>query len=106
MHFSSFFVYLHTIVCIIDMYGLTKTPREIMRSYANNIRIIRKEKGFSQRKLAEKSGVAYGTLQKFESTGIISLESFLKLCKAIDRLEEFESLLTPKNNDRDSLFDF
>ena len=87
------------------MYGLTKTPREIMKRYAENLSVLRKKKGLSQRNLSEKSGVAYGTLQKFEATGVISLESFLKLCKAVDRLEEFENLLTPGGDDQNALFD-
>ncbi len=38
---------------------------------------------FSQRTLAERSGVSYGVLKKFEQTGCISLESLLKNARRI-----------------------
>ncbi|MBN4072196.1 helix-turn-helix transcriptional regulator [Flavobacteriales bacterium AH-315-E23] len=73
---------------------------------ATNLRSVRKEQKATQQKLADISGVAYATIKKFESTGIISLESLLKLCYALDRLEEFESVLRPDNlDDKRGLFD-
>ncbi|MBL4658140.1 MAG: hypothetical protein JKX73_09085 [Flavobacteriales bacterium] len=56
--------------------------------------------------LSRKSGVAYGTIKKFETTGIISLESLLKLCNALGRLGEFETILqTDNNRHKEHLFD-
>jgi len=37
--------------------------------------------GFKQSEAAAKSGLALGTLRKFEQTGEISLERFMKLCR-------------------------
>ena len=51
----------------------------------------------SQRELSERSGVAYASIRKFESTGIISLESLLKMCEALKRLADFESILLPSD---------
>ena len=42
----------------------------------------------TQAGLAERSGVALPTLRKFERTGIISLESFLKLHMVLGGLED------------------
>lgn len=88
------------------MYGLEKTPREIMLLLGERIRQLRKERKMSRQELANRSGVPAPTLRKFEQTGIISLESLLKLVKTVGRLEEFEKLLLP--NDLESkryLFD-
>ena len=41
-----------------------------------------------QEGLAERSGVALSTLRKFERTGAISLESFLKLHMVLGGLED------------------
>lgn len=42
----------------------------------------------TQEGLAERSGVALSTLRKFERTGAISLESFLKLHMVLGMLED------------------
>lgn len=87
-------------------YGIEKTSREIAVLLAERIRQLRKNKKMSRENLAERSGVPAPTLRKFEQTGIISLESLLKLVKTLGRLEEFELLLLP--NDLESkryLFD-
>ncbi|MBP9726312.1 MAG: helix-turn-helix transcriptional regulator [Gammaproteobacteria bacterium] len=51
---------------------------------------------FSQRTLAERSGVSYGVLKKFEQTGCISLESLLKIALILESLSEFETLFKSK----------
>jgi transcriptional regulator with XRE-family HTH domain len=74
-------------------YGDDKSPKEIMLLLSKNVIVLRKEEKMSQRKLSERSGVAYASIRKFESTGIISLESLLKICEALRRLTDFESIL-------------
>lgn len=87
-------------------YGIEKTPKEIMLLLGERVRKLRKEQKMSRQDLADRSGVPAPTLRKFEQTGIISLESLLKLIQTLGRLEEFEPLLEP--NDLESkryLFD-
>ena len=79
-------------------YGLQNTPKEVMILMASRIKSIRKEKKITQQKLAKYSGVAYATIRKFESTGIIALESLLKISNTLDRLDEFETILLPIGN--------
>ncbi|PCJ23527.1 MAG: hypothetical protein COA97_11430 [Flavobacteriales bacterium] len=81
----------------MSKYGLNSTPKEVMKLLAVNLRGVRKENHLTQRALSDKSGVAYATIKKFETTGIIALESLLKLCNALGRLSEFESILQPNN---------
>ena len=90
----------------MGIYGIENTPGEVMKQIAMRLRSIRKEQNVTQQQLSEQSGVAYATIKKFETTGIIALESLLKLCFALGRLDEFEKILQPKNlNDKQNLFD-
>ncbi len=52
----------------------------------------RKEKGLTQKQMAEQSGMSYASLRRFEQTGEISLSSLLKLAKALGCLEDFNLL--------------
>lgn len=81
-------------------YGDQKTPKEIMILLSKNIIILRKQEKMSQRELSERSGVAYASIRKFESTGIISLEPLLKICEALNHLTDFESILLPSDMKR------
>jgi transcriptional regulator with XRE-family HTH domain len=76
-------------------FGIEKTPKEMMLLLGDRIRQLRKKQKMSREELAERSGVSTSTLRKFEKTGIISLESLLKLTNTLGRLEEFETLLVP-----------
>ncbi|MEO9476598.1 MAG: helix-turn-helix transcriptional regulator [Cyclobacteriaceae bacterium] len=60
---------------------------------AQDIRSIRLSKGLTQSGLADRSGVSLPTLRKFEQKGLISLESFLKLCMTLGCLEEVVNAL-------------
>ena len=81
-------------------YGDQKSPKEVMILLSKNIRAIRKQEKMSQQELSERSGVAYASIRKFESTGIISLEPLLKICEALKRLTDFESILLPNDMKR------
>jgi|TARA_B110000977_G_C10889875_1_gene420980 transcriptional regulator with XRE-family HTH domain len=74
-------------------YGDDKSPKEIMLLLSKNVIVLRKQEKMSQKELSERSGVAYASIRKFESTGIISLESLLKICETLKRLTDFESIL-------------
>jgi transcriptional regulator with XRE-family HTH domain len=56
------------------------------------IQLRRKEAQFSREELASRSGVSYGSIRRFESTGEISLSSLLKISHAIGLLDEFDAL--------------
>ena len=55
------------------------TPSDITKRLAEDIKKVRKRKKITQQQLAARSNVSYATLRKFERTGQISLESFVKL---------------------------
>ena len=81
-------------------YGNQKSPKEIMILLSKDIIALRKQEKMSQRELSERSGVAYASIRKFESTGIISLEPLLKICEALKHLTDFESILLPNDMKR------
>ena len=54
--------------------------------YLKNLSKIRKQKGWSQEKLAQGAGISYNTLIKIERKGIENpkIETVIKLAKALD----------------------
>ncbi len=87
-------------------YNVSKTPKDVCEQLAKKIKAIRKQKSWSQKELAERSGVAYASVRKFENTGLVSLISLLKIVDVVGRLEEFEKVLQPDDTDRlNKLFD-
>lgn len=64
------------------------TPAKAQKKLAEQARARRLQMELTQAGLAERSDVALPTLRKFERTGIISLESFLKLHMVLGGLEE------------------
>ena len=50
-----------------------ETAEELDQKLAGRIRNIRKRRSISQQKLANMSGVSYGSIKRFETTGQISL---------------------------------
>lgn len=71
-----------------------KTPKELSLSIAANARKCRKGQKLSMKDLAEKSGVSYGSIKRFESIGEISLISLLKIAIVLDYADDFEQLFT------------
>ena len=77
------------------MISLTqKTSLEIDKDLAGRIAKLRKRKKLSQSALAEKSGVSFGSLKRFEQTGDISLQSLTKLAIALDIEDELDQLFS------------
>jgi len=68
------------------------TEQSVKDSLVNRFKKRRVEFGISQRELSKRSGVSYGSIRRFESTGDISLSSLLKISDAIDCLEDFNEL--------------
>lgn len=72
------------------------TPNDVALQLAKQLQAKRLGYNLSQKTLADRAGVSYGVLKKFERTGKISLESLLKLALVLDSLTEFEILFTYK----------
>lgn len=68
------------------------SPVEVIRGLADRMKRRRIEHGLTQRELASRSNVSYGSLRLFEETGKISLESLVKIAFALEAEAEFERL--------------
>jgi len=81
-------------------YSINKLPSDILISTAQKVAVLRKGLRWTQQDLAEKSGVSYGSIKRFERFGKISFESLLKIAEVLNRLDEFDALLLPTDVDR------
>ena len=71
-----------------------ETAEEIDQKLAKRIRNIRKRRSISQQRLASMSGVSYGSIKRFETTGQISLVSLTKIAMALDIADELRNIFT------------
>lgn len=86
-------------------YSVAPLPPDIALSLANKHRDLRRQAGFSQAELAERSGVSLGSLKRFEQSGRISLRNLLQLALILGRLEDFADVFSPVSEaDLDALF--
>ena len=65
-----------------------ETAEELDQKLAQRVRNIRKRRSISQEKLASMSGVSYGSIKRFDTTGLrwhwiwkMNLEIFLQVCR-------------------------
>lgn len=73
---------------------LWETAEEIDLALAKRVRNIRKHRGISQEELSKKSGVSYGSMKRFENTGMISLLSLTKIAMELDCIGELKEMFT------------
>ena len=71
-----------------------ETAEELDLKLAQRVRNIRKRRSISQEKLASMSGVSYGSVKRFESTGQISLLSLKKIAMALDIADELRNIFS------------
>lgn len=76
----------------MNKYSVQKLPSDLLKETAQKHRNLRKQMGFSQIELAQRSGVSLGSLKRFEQTGKISFISLLKLAHLLGRLADFQPL--------------
>lgn len=87
---------------IFDPYPLQVT----MQRLAENLKARRLEKKLSTKSLAEMSGVPPSSIQRFELKHSISLESYVKLAKALGYSEEIMQMLAePKYDTMEELIE-
>ena len=71
-----------------------ETPEEINLKIADRLKNIRKRRRISQKKLSESSGVSYGSIKRFETTGQISLLSLTRIATALDVVNELREIFS------------
>lgn len=71
-----------------------ETSEEINLKIADRLKNIRKRRRISQKKLSEISGVSYGSIKRFETTGQISLLSLTRIATALDVVNELREIFS------------
>ena len=71
-----------------------ETAEELDKKLARRVRNIRKRRSISQEKLAQMSGVSYGSIKRFEASGQISLISLTKIAMALEIADELRTIFT------------
>ncbi len=71
-----------------------ETSTDINLGIAKRIKNIRKRRKITQKQLAGRCNVSYGSLKKFEQTGEISLISLTKIAMELGLAGELKSLFT------------
>lgn len=69
-------------------------PADVALELAKRLKNIRKRKKITQQKLAARSNVSYASICRFEQTGLISLESFIKITMELGVVDEVKELFT------------
>ncbi len=69
-----------------------ETPEEMDRQLAKRVRAIRRRRAISQEELSRLSGVSFGSVKRFETTGMISLLSLTKIAGALGCADEIRGL--------------
>jgi transcriptional regulator with XRE-family HTH domain len=69
-------------------------PSDVALELAKRLKAIRKRKKITQHQLASRSNVSYASLCRFEQTGLISLESFIKISMELGVIDEVRELFT------------
>lgn len=73
---------------------LPKNPQDVMAELRIKFKEKRLAMSYTQKECATRSGVSLGSLKRFESSGQISLESFLKLALVLECLGDFDGVCT------------
>jgi len=90
-----------------NAYTFDPYPLQItMQRLAENLRVRRLERKLSTKSLSAMSGVPASSIQRFELKHSISLESYVKLAKALGYSEELMQLLAePKYDTMEELLE-
>ncbi len=71
-------------------------PMSIAKNIAASLKQRRLELNITQTELAEKSGVSYGSIKRFETKYEISLSNLLMIAVVLNATEEFKLLFSKK----------
>ena len=74
-----------------------KTPSEISMALANRVKQTRIRRSITQEELAERSGVSFGSVKRFEQIGEISLKHLILISKVLRCSEQFDELFSLSN---------
>lgn len=77
------------------MHPSLRTPFEVGRDLGERIKALRLAKNWRRVTLAARAGVGSSTIQRFETTGHITIDNLLRLADALGRLDELDQIFAP-----------
>jgi transcriptional regulator with XRE-family HTH domain len=82
-----------------------KTAQEVQEDLAGRFKRRRIAMNLTQKDLADRSGVTWSSLKRFEREGLIALQSLLQLSVVLDCLGDFDTIAaeTPATNSLDAI---
>ena len=84
---------------------LPKTSQQVMDELSVRFKQRRKRLSYTQKQLSERSGVSFGSIKRFETTGQVSLESLLKIALVLECLDDFDGVCKISENQPKSIND-
>ena len=79
-------------------------PSDVMQRTAQRAKALRLEQNITQQELADKVGIAVGTVKRFEKTGEVQFNHLLRIALVLGRLDDFKTLFAG-NDVPTSLYD-
>ena len=76
------------------IHPLLMVPQDIMNECAERSRRLRLQQNITQQELAERVGVAVGTIKRFEKTGEAQFRTVLNIALVLRKLEDFTALFS------------
>ena len=72
-----------------------KSDLEVVGELSERCRATRLSQNMTQQEAAERAGIPLRTYRRFEQEGQVSLERFVAVLRALNRVVELETLLAP-----------
>jgi transcriptional regulator with XRE-family HTH domain len=73
-----------------------RTPAEIAKALASRVKSRRLEMNLTQEGMCRRSGVNLSSYRRFERTGLVSLESLIRIALAIGQDSGFDQLFSQR----------
>ena len=80
-------------------------PSDVMQRTAQRAKALRLEQNITQQELADKVGIAVGTVKRFEKTGEVQFNHLLRIALVLGRLDDFSNIFAV-NDVPASLYEF
>ena len=72
-----------------DVFSMLAVPQDVMLACAKRARELRISQNITQKELAERVGVAEGTIKRFEREGEVQFRTLLGIALVLGRLSDF-----------------
>ena len=67
-------------------------PPDVMQRTAQRAKALRLAQNITQQELADKTGIAVGTVKRFEKTGEIQFNHLLRIALVLGKLQDFSNI--------------